>query len=95
MPGPFAPDCQQPFPECGSILPARTDFIFAASITMELGLFGACGVILTYALIAARGFKTAVMAPDGFSKLLAAGLTAIFVLQAFVIIGGVTARSSR
>ena len=30
------------------------------------------------------------MAPDGFSKLLAAGLTAIFVLQAFVIIGGVT-----
>ena len=57
---------------------------------MELGLFGACGVILIYALIAARGFKTAVMAPDGFSKLLATGLTAIFALQAFVIIGGVT-----
>ncbi len=57
---------------------------------MELGLFGACAVILIYALIAARGFKTAVMAPDGFSKLLAAGLTAIFALQAFVIIGGVT-----
>ena len=90
LPGPFAPDCQQPFPECGSILPTpHTDFIFAV-ITMELGLFGACGVILIYALIAARGFKTAVMAPDGFSKLLAAGLTAIFVLQAFVIIGGVT-----
>ena len=90
LPGPFAPDCQQPFPECGSILPApHTDFIYAV-ITMELGLFGACGVILIYALIAARGFKTAVMAPDGFSKLLAAGLTAIFVLQAFVIIGGVT-----
>ena len=47
-------------------------------------------MILIYALIAARGFKTAVMAPDGFSKLLAAGLTAIFALQAFVIIGGVT-----
>ena len=30
------------------------------------------------------------MAPDGFSKLLATGLTAIFALQAFVIIGGVT-----
>ena len=88
--GPFAPDCQTPFPECGSILPApHTDFIFAV-ITMELGLFGACAVILIYALIAARGFKTAVMAPDGFSKLLAAGLTAIFALQAFVIIGGVT-----
>jgi cell division protein FtsW (lipid II flippase) len=90
LPGPFAPDCSQPFPECGSILPApHTDFIFAV-ITMELGLFGACAVIAIYALIAARGFKTAVMAPDGFSKLLAAGLTSIFALQAFVIIGGVT-----
>ena len=90
LPGPFAPDCAQPFPDCGSILPApHTDFIFAV-ITMELGLFGACGLILIYALIAARGFKTAMMAPDGFSKLLAAGLTAIFALQAFVIIGGVT-----
>ena len=29
------------------------------------------------------------MAPDGFSKLLAAGLTAVFALQAVVIIGGV------
>ena len=90
LPGPFAPDCERPFPECGSILPApHTDFIYAV-ITMELGLFGACAIILIYALIAARGFKAAVMAPDGFSKLLAAGLTAIFALQAFVIIGGVT-----
>jgi cell division protein FtsW (lipid II flippase) len=88
--GPFAPHCQQPFPDCGSILPApHTDFIYAV-ITAELGVFGACGVICIYALIAARGFKTAVMAPDGFSKLLAAGLTSIFALQAFVIIGGVT-----
>jgi cell division protein FtsW (lipid II flippase) len=90
LPGPFAPHCKQPFPDCGSILPApHTDFIYAV-ITGELGLFGACGVILIYALIAARGFKTAMMAPDGFSKLLAAGLTTIFALQAFVIIGGVT-----
>jgi cell division protein FtsW (lipid II flippase) len=29
------------------------------------------------------------MAPDAFSTLLAAGLTAVFALQAFVIIGGV------
>ena len=46
-------------------------------------------MVAIYALIAARGLKTAVMARDGFSKLLAAGLTAVFALQAVVIIGGV------
>ena len=73
-----------------AILPApHTDFIYAV-IVDELGLFGGVGVVLIYALIAERGFKTAVLAEDGFSKLLATGLTAIFALQAFVIIGGVT-----
>lgn len=66
----------------------QTDFIYAL-IVNELGLFGGCGVILIYLLIAARGFKIATIADDGFSKLLAAGLTAVFALQAFVIIGGV------
>jgi len=81
--------CINQFPECGSIIPApHTDLIYAV-ITNELGVFGAAGVVLIYILIAARGFKTAVMARDGFSKLLAAGLTAVFSLQAFVIIGGV------
>jgi cell division protein FtsW (lipid II flippase) len=73
-----------------AILPApHTDFIYAV-IVDELGLFGGAGVVLIYALIAERGFKTAILAEDGFSKLLATGLTAIFALQAFVIIGGVT-----
>ncbi len=66
----------------------QTDFIYAL-IVNELGLFGGCGVIAIYTLIAARGFKVATLATDGFSKLLAAGLTAVFALQAFVIIGGV------
>jgi cell division protein FtsW (lipid II flippase) len=89
LPGPFAPDCAQPFPDCGSLLPApHTDFIYAV-IVNELGLFGAVAVVITYILIAERGFKTAVLARDGFGKLLAAGLTAVFALQAFVILGGV------
>ena len=93
LPGPFAPSAEacdgEVFPSCGSILPEpHTDFIFAV-IVAELGAFGACGLIAIYALIGVRGFKTAVMAPDGFSKLLATGLTAVFCLQAFVIIGGV------
>jgi cell division protein FtsW (lipid II flippase) len=73
-----------------ALLPAaQTDTIYAL-IVNELGLFGACGMILTYLLITARGFKIALLANDGFSKLLATGLTAVFAIQAFVIIGGVT-----
>jgi cell division protein FtsW (lipid II flippase) len=76
-------------PGGGTLIPeVHTDFIFALLVD-ELGLFGGVGLIVTYVLIASRGFKTAVMARDGFSKLLAAGLTAVFALQAFVIIGGV------
>jgi cell division protein FtsW (lipid II flippase) len=72
------------------LLPAaETDTIYAL-IVNELGLFGASGLILVYLLITARGFKIALMASDGFSKLLATGLTAVFAIQAFVIIGGVT-----
>ena len=50
----------------------------------------ATGVVLAYLLFAERGFRVAVLAEDGFTKLLAAGLTAVFALQAFVIVGGVT-----
>jgi cell division protein FtsW (lipid II flippase) len=83
-------ECAAEFPNCGAILPApHTDFIYAV-IVGELGLIGGGAVVLIYALIAERGFKTAILAEDGFSKLLATGLTAIFALQAFVIIGGVT-----
>jgi cell division protein FtsW (lipid II flippase) len=73
-----------------ALLPAaQTDTIYSL-IVNELGLFGACGVILVYLLVTARGFKIALLASDGFSKLLATGLTAVFAIQAFVIIGGVT-----
>ncbi len=51
---------------------------------------GACGLILVYLLFTERAFKTATLAADSFSKLLAAGLGAVFALQVFVIIGGVT-----
>ena len=72
------------------ILPAaHTDLIYAV-ITNELGLFGAAGLILGYLLFVARGFKTALVAADGFSKLLAVGLTSVLALQVFVIVGGVT-----
>jgi cell division protein FtsW (lipid II flippase) len=84
------PGCHGDFPDRCAVLPApHTDFVYAV-IVDELGLFGGAAVVLIYALISERGFKTAILAEDGFSKLLATGLTAIFALQAFVIIGGVT-----
>jgi len=67
----------------------QTDFIFSA-IAQELGLAGAVGVVLLYVLFVYRGFKIATLADDGFSKLLAAGLTATLGLQTFLILGGVT-----
>jgi len=76
-------------PGGGPLIPeVQTDFIYAL-IVDEIGVFGGIGLIVIYALIAARGLKTATLAQDGFSKLLATGLTAVFALQAFVIIGGV------
>ncbi|HEY4095990.1 MAG TPA: FtsW/RodA/SpoVE family cell cycle protein [Baekduia sp.] len=73
-----------------SLLPApHTDFIYAV-IVNELGLVGAVGLLCVYLLLIQRGFKIAMLARDSFSKLLATGLTAVFALQVFVIVGGVT-----
>jgi cell division protein FtsW (lipid II flippase) len=66
----------------------NTDFIYSA-IAQELGLIGACGLLLVYMLFVTRGMRIALVAQDGFSKLLAAGLTFGFALQAFIIVGGV------
>jgi cell division protein FtsW (lipid II flippase) len=66
-----------------------TDFIFSA-IGEELGLLGTTALLLLYFLLIGRGFVIALRATDDFSRLLAAGLTFVFALQVFVIVGGVT-----
>jgi cell division protein FtsW (lipid II flippase) len=72
------------------LLPAaQTDLIYAVVVN-ELGLVGAAALVCVYLLAAERGFKTAILATDSFSKLLATGLTTVFALQVFVIVGGVT-----
>ena len=72
------------------LLPAaHTDLIYSVLVN-EAGLFGGAGVLGAYLLFGYRGFKTATVASDGFSKLLAVGLTSVFALQVFVIVGGVT-----
>jgi cell division protein FtsW (lipid II flippase) len=63
-----------------TIIPdAQTDFVFAV-IADELGFIGAVGVLLLFVVFAWR---------DGFSKLLAFGLSAVFAMQAIIIVGGV------
>lgn len=72
-----------------TVVPAlETDFIFTA-ITSELGYIGGVGVLVLFLVLVQRGFSIAVNAPDGFSKLLAGGLTAALGLQAFIIVAGV------
>ena len=68
---------------------AQTDMIYAV-ITNELGLFGATAILLAYLLFVFRGLKAATMSRDSFSTLLASGLSTVFALQVFVIVGGVT-----
>jgi cell division protein FtsW (lipid II flippase) len=73
-----------------SILPVPESDMIYAVIVNELGLVGGAGLLLVYLMFVARGLKTAVLARDSFSKLLASGLAFIVALQVFVIVGGVT-----
>jgi cell division protein FtsW (lipid II flippase) len=76
-------------PDGGELIPhLRTDFIFSA-IAQELGLVGAAALLLLYMVFIVRGMRVALVAQDGFSKLLAVGLTFGFALQTFVIVGGI------
>lgn len=67
----------------------ETDFMFSA-VASELGYVGGVGILLGFLVLIQRGFVIAASANDGFSKLLAGGLTAAIGLQAILIIGGVT-----
>ena len=61
----------------------QTDFIYSV-ISEELGLVGATVVLLCFCVIAWRGMRTALRAPDGFGAFLALGITMMLALQAFV-----------
>jgi cell division protein FtsW (lipid II flippase) len=73
-----------------SILPVPESDMIYAVIVNEMGLAGASGLLLVYLLLVARGLKTAILARDSFSKLLASGLSFVIAMQVFVIVGGVT-----
>ena len=60
----------------------HNDFIYAV-IGEELGLIGATVVLACFCVIAWRGLRTAVRAPDRFGAFLAIGLTTMVAFQAF------------
>ncbi len=76
-------------PDGSRLIPAlNTDFVYSA-IAQELGLIGASAILLVFMVFVARGMRIALISQDGFSKLLASGLTFGLALQTFIILGGV------
>ncbi|WP_304608689.1 FtsW/RodA/SpoVE family cell cycle protein [Glycomyces sp. TRM65418] len=73
-----------------NLIPAsESDFILAA-IGEEVGLIGLIAILLVYAILVERGFKTGIMSRDLFGKLMAGGLAFLVAFQLFVVFGGVT-----
>jgi cell division protein FtsW len=66
-----------------------TDFIFAV-IGEELGLAGAAGIVVLFALVIWRGLRIGLRAPDAFGSYLALGLTLMLATQTLVNLGVVT-----
>lgn len=77
-------------PMVGGILPIpalHTDFPFAA-LGEELGLVGILGILGLYLVVIERGLRIAASAADDFRAILAAGLSLIIGVQAFIIAAG-------
>jgi cell division protein FtsW (lipid II flippase) len=66
----------------------NTDFVYSA-LAQEVGLIGAAALVLVFMVLVARSMRVALIAQDGFSKLLATGLAFGLALQTFIIVGGV------
>jgi peptidoglycan glycosyltransferase len=73
----------------GIIPEAHTDFLFAV-IGEQLGLLGTIGIVILYLFFTFFSLKRAQLIPTLGSRLLASGLTLVIIVQAFVIMGGVT-----
>ncbi len=63
-----------------------SDFIFS-TVGEELGFLGVLIFILLYMILAYRGLKIAIHAPDLFGTYLAYGITCLIALSAFINIG--------
>lgn len=67
----------------------QTDFVFSI-VGEELGLLGAVTLLVLFAVLVWRGFRTAIFAPDEFGSLLAVGITGMIGVQVLINVGVVT-----
>ena len=67
----------------------HTDFVFSI-IGEELGLMGTLGVLFSFLIFARLGFRIARTAPDAYGYMLAAGLTTLILVYAFINMGVTT-----
>ena len=67
---------------------AYNDFIFSA-IVEEMGIFTGIGIIMLFLILFYRGFKIGMNQENKFYRILALGISVLFCIQAFIIIGGV------
>ena len=67
----------------------HNDFIFAV-VCEELGLVGACIILLLFALLILRGYWIALHSRDRFGTLVTVGIITLFAVQVFLNIGVVT-----
>jgi cell division protein FtsW len=67
----------------------QTDFIYSI-LGEELGFLGGATVLVLFAVLIWRGFRTAIFAPDEFGSLLAAGITGMIAVQVLINVGVVT-----
>ena len=66
----------------------HTDFILSV-IAEESGFIGVALILFLYIVLIIRGFQISLRAPDLFGNLLAAGLTMLIALEAFINIAGI------
>lgn len=68
---------------------SQNDFIFAV-VCEELGLIGACLILVLFALLIIRGYWLALHARDKFGALIIVGVTTLFAFQIFANVAVVT-----
>ncbi|MDR0782785.1 MAG: FtsW/RodA/SpoVE family cell cycle protein [Propionibacteriaceae bacterium] len=73
-----------------TLVPFASSDMIATSLAEEIGIVGLMAIIILYGLLAFRGLKAALMATEPFLKLFGAGLSFVFLLQSFIVIGGAT-----